>query len=124
MYCPRRILCKSLAWLAILLAPLEAFAALPDYCDGPHPSQCRCPAGTKADWQPCAHGFITCEYPQEETSPADLVTPETYRDPINSADKFTSAIMFGKTQQRLSSKQALDAAPASQRCVFLCRLLR
>jgi hypothetical protein len=124
MYYHRRFVCKSLVWLVILLAPLEALAALPDYCNGQRPSRCRCPAEAQAEWQSCCHGFVASEYFQEDSSPADLVVPQTYRNPVNSADKSTSAIMFGKTQQRLSSKQAMDSAPASQRCVILCRLLR
>lgn len=107
----------------MLLAPIEAFAALVDYCDDSLQTSCSCCEGSQGGWQRSCRVSTGQASPQAESLTA-VVVPRSSDSLISPADHSPSAVVFGKTQSGFVSKEATVSTSASQRCALLCRQLR
>jgi hypothetical protein len=119
----QKMACWSLVWLAILLAPLEAIAALSDRGKDSSQAQCRCSEGSQSGWRRACRAPAS-DAGQPDDSASAVVAPRTSYDLINSADQSASTIVFGKRQPCFVCKEAAVVTSASERCALLCRQLR
>lgn len=123
MYGLRRTTCRTLVWLAILLVPLEAWAAWSDETQRVPPTRCADMAGSEIAWQDACHASATNPVPREESAPA-VIVPRTDYELINSADQSASVRVHSTTDSRLIRTEATGICSASQRCSLLCKQQR
>lgn len=119
----QKMACWSLVWLAILLAPLEAIAALSGRCEDSSQAQCGCSEGSQGGWRRACRAAANGAGQPDESASA-VVVPRTSYDLINNADQSASTFVFGKRQPCFVRKAAAVVTSASERCALLCRQLR
>jgi len=110
-------------WLAILLAPLEAWAAWSEEAQRVPLARCADMAEPENTWQQGCCASSTTPVPRDESSPA-VIVPRTDYELINSADQSASVRVHSTTGSCLIRKEATGICSAAQRCALLCKQQR
>jgi hypothetical protein len=123
MDCTRGILCKSLVWLAVVLAPLEAFSALPVGYPGGRSDFCGCAQPESEEVHFAQDGIRCPSYAADPLEPSGLALPQSSCEPVGPAGASLLVPVIA-VLSRTTHYHGAVIPSAAQRCALLCRLRR